>query len=105
MKALICMLLISFAVYAETETGTSPMGPSTMGQPSYPNSGILRNRSDNVTGSGMSNSTFMSSDQDPTVPTETPSMKKQKQEEIPPGPYKDGQYQFWDKDQAEKVKP
>ena len=68
MKTLtLCFLFLTVTAMAETEVGTSPMGPATMGQDTYPNSG-LRKRTDDVTGSGMSNSTFMSSDVNPAVP-------------------------------------
>ncbi|MFL5785645.1 MAG: hypothetical protein ACJ76H_13600 [Bacteriovoracaceae bacterium] len=83
MKYLILAFVLtgSFAfAQTDTETGTNPMGPPTMGQPEYSNSGEYRDT--NV-------------DANPTVPDRTPQVEKQKQEsETQYGPYKNGKYQF-----------
>ena len=102
------LLFITIAFFSSTiaafpSTGKNPMGPPTMGQPTYPNSGPLRSRSDDMTGSDMSNSTLMGSDIDPRVPSRNPAQKKQEQQnEIKAGPYKDGKYQFWDNEGEKK---
>jgi hypothetical protein len=94
---IIFLLLTTFTVLAqtETETGTDPMGPPTMGYPAYPNSGEAK-RSDSITGSGMSDATHMSSNVDPSVPDRNPPVKQKQEKETQTGPYKNGQYQFWD---------
>ncbi|MBA2404143.1 MAG: hypothetical protein H0V66_05180 [Bdellovibrionales bacterium] len=89
MKLLILSLLFSVNSYSaetETNTGRSILGPSTMGQPTYPNSGPLRHRSNDLTGQDMSNST-MSSDKNPEVPDRNPTVGREiKGREIPNGP-------------------
>lgn len=100
---IILIIIFSVSVYAATTTGTKVMGTPTLGQPSYPNSGPLRTRSNDMTGRDMSNATLMGSDVDPTVPSSHSTKDKQEQEEeIQTGPYKDGVYQFWDKNKEEK---
>lgn len=93
----ISLLAIFFFSLAFAQTGRKITGPKTLGQPSYPNSGPLRNRSNDMTGKDMSNATHMGSDVNTSVPSRTLEMKKQEQQEqkeIPTGPYKDGKYQF-----------
>ena len=97
MKTLLVLVTIalSTSVFAETTTGTKPLGPRTLDQQSYPSSGPLRSRSNDITGKDMSNSTLMSSDVDPTVPKSMPTDQRQEEEnEIQTGPYKNGKYQY-----------
>lgn len=72
------------------------MGPKTLGQPSYPSSGSLRNRSNDITGEDTSNSSLMSSDVDPRTSTQVQkSQKEEKEEGLQNGPYdKEGIYHY-----------
>jgi hypothetical protein len=89
MKSLLVTFILLFNLplsFANTGTGTSISGPGTMGHPSYPNSGQLQRRSNDMTGSDMSNSSLMGSDVDPRVPTQTPRTKASNQRSLK-GPY------------------
>lgn len=79
-------------VYAQT--GRTIQGPETYGHPSYPNSGPLRNRSNDMTGEDMSNATKMGSDISPIVPERRPLVKSKKDRPAQTGPYRDDQYDF-----------
>lgn len=84
MKNIIKLILV-LVIFPNTwavDPGSDVMGPDTMGQPTYPNSGQLRSRSNDITGEDMSDST-MSSNQDPTVPTPTPKIKQSQEEGAP----------------------
>lgn len=100
---LAAVLFLSILELTGAETGRSPMGPPSMGSSTYPNSG-LRKRTNDVTGKGMSNSTLMGSDQNPTVPKRNPEKsEKQNQENvINGGPYENGKYQIRDNKMKEK---
>ena len=94
------LLALLFVSIAQAQTGIKPSGPKTMGQPSYPNSGPLGSRSNDVTGEDMSSASRMSSDVNPTVPTRTPDTDKQEQQEeevFPSGPYENGEYKYFEK--------
>lgn len=89
------LLILLSALYATggfaqiADTGTTPLGPDTLGQPTYPNSGLLRSRPENISLAKP-------------VPSEDPEMKaknqRQEQQEIETGPYKNGEYQFVEKE-------
>ena len=61
-----------------TGRGTDINGAGTMGQDSYPNSGMTRNRSADVTGNDASSGTMDSSNQNPVVPSRNPTSKNAK---------------------------
>ncbi|MBA2404574.1 MAG: hypothetical protein H0V66_07375 [Bdellovibrionales bacterium] len=89
MKLIIVLLLGVYFPQADAQTGKKVFGPPTMGQPSYPNSGMTRSRSNDMTGKDMSNSSLMGSDVDPTVP-ENPQLRGDRKEtSLNSGPYKD----------------
>lgn len=82
-----------------TTRGTKILGPETMEHPTYPISGQLQRRSNDMTGRDQANSALMGSDVDPRVPSEVGQrgpVEKQAQEEIviESGPYKNGNYQY-----------
>jgi hypothetical protein len=86
MKTLIIVFVLLTSLVAnaqtDTETGTDPMGPPTMGQPEYQMDGEMK-RNDNLT-------------PNPQVPDETPVVKQKQEKETQTGPFKNGEYQFWD---------
>lgn len=91
----IFIIALMLPVFSFSQTGRTIMGPKTMGQPSYPNSGQTRNRSNDITGKDMSNATLMSSDSNPTVPSRNLLREREIQrEEIKEGPYRDNNYYF-----------
>ncbi|HXH29270.1 MAG TPA: hypothetical protein VNJ01_00495 [Bacteriovoracaceae bacterium] len=89
MKLIFVLLLGVYLPQADAQTGKKVFGPSTMGHPSYPNSGMTRSRSNDMTGKDMSNSALMGSDVAPTV-RETPLLDEDRKEtSLLSGPYKD----------------
>ncbi len=89
MKKQIILLLLVSPLCLRAQTGEKVMGPSTMGHPSYPNSGVGK-RTNDMTGEDMSNATKMSSDVNPSVPSRRP-LAERKKEKSPTqtGPYRD----------------
>jgi len=93
MKLMIAMSLL-LSVSVEAQTGRTIHGPDTINHPSYPNSGPLRNRSNDMTGRDMSNATKMGSDQSPIVPGRNPVVKSKKKSPVQTGPFRDDDYDF-----------
>lgn len=79
-----------------TTRGTKILGNPVMEHPTYPNSGQLQRRSNDMTGSDMATSSQMGSNENPTVPSEERGPVREAQEEsaIGQGPYKNGEYQY-----------
>lgn len=100
------ILMVSFAAIAQptdTATGTSPMGPGTMGQAVYPNSGTTENRSTDVAGEDSSSATF-SDRQEAQNNVPAPAVQKEEERPFKVGPYdKDGNYTFDVKERAEET--
>ena len=85
------LLVLLFTSLATAQTGIKPSGPKTMGQPSYPNSGPLGNRSNDVSREDMSSASSMSSDVD------ADKQEQEEEEVFPCGPYENGEYKFFQK--------
>lgn len=101
------ILTISFAALAQptdTQTGSSPMGPATMGQSTYPNSGTTESRSTDVAGEDSSSATFENRQEAQNNLPTAASQKQEEQKKFDIGPYdKDGNYTIDVKERAEET--